>query len=405
MQNLPPATETIRAAHNLAIEHDAHRWRLYNGARQPGQPDSQIALLDARREQIDCAPAFAKARQLPHTVLDPANIARVIVGWAPESRNWHLGLLLAAQPESDYKPRWCGLASWPAGPADAHQQAATSAGKSLARVINRPFHMIPAETAPPLAEGDTEPVEITRPVEAPPPQAQPAATPVPDVERVPVKAPPFTFERWTMQRIPSGLVWRRRARWVWGTLGRLAGYGVLVALYLLLSIGVQTSGLAAVEPAWLPWLGVAIAVLLAGLAVRQFWLLWTATDTIIDTAKGVVRARRRFTGRTRWQLTFDNVAYALLSQTPARPRGLKRHGEYTPVVQDVWLHLSDGERFYPIAALREVEGQSQQWDIVRQRQKITGRRRLRLAHYDSPAHHAARVMAETIGTELWQDIR
>ncbi len=75
----------------------------------------RVALIDASATQILCEPAFAEHRDLAHTALSPNDVARVVVGWAPESRSWHLGLLLAAQPDSDYKPRWCGLASWPSG--------------------------------------------------------------------------------------------------------------------------------------------------------------------------------------------------------------------------------------------------------------------------------------------------
>lgn len=410
----PPEPATIRAAHDLTIEHDGRRWRLYNGARLPDQPDSRVALLDAGAEQIICAPAFAQARNLPHTALAPADIARVVVGWAPETRSWHLGLLLAAQPESDYKPRWCSLASWPRSDASTHMHKAQHAGKSLAQTINRPFHLIPApEAAPQHVTGDTQPIQATDQMaatEAPPV----VTTSAPPVEDIPTAAPPFTFEEWTLQAIPSGLVWKRRTRWIQASIARAVGFGVLVLLYLVLGIGAQTSGLASVNPGWLPWLGLAVAVVLAILAGRQIWLVLRAADMIVDVPRREVRLRERFSGRVRWKLPFDGVAYVLVSQTPARgailgvrlggkPSGA--NGDSTPITQDVWLHLSDGAHFYPVAVLEDIEGVSHQWDTTRQRQKTHGRRKLRLAQYDTPVHHAARVLADTIQCDVWLDIR
>jgi hypothetical protein len=97
--------ETIHAAHNLTIQIDPVAWRLYNGAQTP------TALFEAQQDHIHCLPAFARARQIPRGgSLIPADIARVVLGWAPESHNWHLGLMLAAQPETDFKARcpWPG---------------------------------------------------------------------------------------------------------------------------------------------------------------------------------------------------------------------------------------------------------------------------------------------------------
>ena len=105
MQNSFPATETIHAAHNLSIEHNSRVWRLYNGTRADGDPNTRVALIDANANQILCEPTFAHHRDLAHTALSPSDVARVVVGWAPESRSWHLGLLLAAQPDTPLQAR------------------------------------------------------------------------------------------------------------------------------------------------------------------------------------------------------------------------------------------------------------------------------------------------------------
>ena len=75
MQNSFPATETIRAAHNLTIEHNSQMWRLYNGTRAADESGVRIALLDADATQILCEPSFAEVRQLSHTALSPSIFA------------------------------------------------------------------------------------------------------------------------------------------------------------------------------------------------------------------------------------------------------------------------------------------------------------------------------------------
>lgn len=408
MQNLPPATATIHATHDLTIEHNDRVWRLVNGAARPDTPDQRTSLVDADATHILCAPAFAQARKLPHAALSPDDIARVVVGWAPEHHRWHLGLLLAAQPDTDYKTRWCGLASWPSGAPDAHLADAQTAGQALARVINRPFHLIPAKAAPVPEKDDTQPIQGTRPIQSPqaaqvmPPETAPVAVSQP--EPVARQQPPFTINTWTMHATRRGYVLRRRGKWVLGALGKALGFVALVVLYLVLGVGTLTSSLASVNPGWLPALGLAVAIVLVLLALRQLWLVLNVTDMIIDTNRREVCARQRFTGRTRWRLPFDRVAYVLVSQTPARAQNTKRADE-TTIVQDIWLHLSDGTRFYQLAAIDEVEGVSRQWESTRQRQKTAGRRRLRLSRYDSPAHQAARFIADALKTDLWLDIR
>jgi hypothetical protein len=43
--------------------------------------------------------------------------------------------------------------------------------------------------------------------------------------------------------------------------------------------------------------------------------------------------------------------------------------------------------------------------VIRRTHATKGRRRLKLAHYDTPAHHAALAMAAAIGVDAWLDIR
>ena len=180
-----------------------------------------------------CASLAAARRQRGRLV--PADIARVVVGWAPESRNWHLGLLLAARPDSGYRMRWCGLASWPSGHATEYMTQAKLAGQSLARIIERPFRLVPAPAEPPNPLLDTQPMVDTLPLPTPAEQAE---------SRIALQGPPFEFEDWTLVAVPKGLVWQRYDRWVWA-----AGFRILILLLrrscLWAGPGARTSGLAA----------------------------------------------------------------------------------------------------------------------------------------------------------------
>jgi hypothetical protein len=384
--------ETIHAAHNLTIQIDPAVWQLLNGAQTPN------ALFEAHRDQIRCTAAFARARQIPRGgSLSPADIARVVLGWAPESHNWHLGLMLAAQPETNFQARWCGLASWPSGEAGEYMEQARYAALSLARLIDRPFHLVPPPEPVRVMIDETQPIQATVRMETLPP-----AVAIPDIM---LKAPPFIFEEWAMDAVPRGYVWHHRGPWLAQAFLSIIGYAILIVLFVILGVGTETSGLAAVNPSWLPWLGLAVAGMLAVITVANTIALLSAADVIIDTRAGEVRRRNRLFGTIRWRVPFNKITYVLISQTPPQVQGRKHAGEPVNTLQDVWIHLYDGERFWPVVALERVEGRCHDWAAARTVLKIPGRRPVKLIRYDTPAHHAALVMGRALDTEVWLDIR
>ncbi len=402
MPGWPYVTDAINAAHNLTIEIGPEVWRLVNGAFPLSQESGMfLALVEARSDGLTYAPAFARARQLPpQGWLAPSGVARVVVGWAPEYQSWHLGLLLAGSAESAEGLRWCGLASWPQGEAAEHEGDARHAAQALARLLDRPLHVVaPPKPAPiPMPPA---PAAATRPLVV----AAPAAPLAPAPAETPLREPPFTFEAWAFVAREARWVWKRRAQWVLGSLLRAVGLAVLAVVFVLLGIGTLNSGLADVNPSWLPALGLAVAVALLVAALRAFWGVITTTDVVMDVQKREVRARSRFTGSTRWRLPFDQVSYVLLTQTVPRPQGRKGKDGAMRVAQDVWVHLAEGDRFRQVVELGRVEGVSRQWDVARAALKQPGRRRIRLADLDSPAHQAALHMARVLETDVWLDVR
>lgn len=401
--------ELIRAAHNLTIELSPTTWRLFNGSLKSDPPDAVIALLEAREGHITCSPAFAKARRLPGDgQLSPEGVARIVVGWAPESGNWHLGLLLNGDPGAGTKIRWCGLASWPSGPASESVTQAKLAGQSLARIIDRPFRLVP-----PRGLGGT--LQRTQPLQ-PTDRMEPSDLSQAAVTLLAPQTPPFEFDGWRLVAGQQGYLWVRPDRWIVMAAAKVFGYLMLAVLFVFLGVKSQTSDLAAVNPGWLPWAGVIVGIVLAGLAVRLLWQLFTLADVLVNTTAREVICRSRLLGRTRWRVPFDAVRYVLVSQPPAHPEGLVRAskkqaepGEQPApppmrTTQDVWIHLYDGQVFRQVAALERVEGYSHHWPAAQSAQKVPGRRHLSAGDYDTPAHHAARLLATTLGADLWLDI-
>jgi len=193
--------------------------------------------------------------------------------------------------------------------------------------------------------------------------------------------------------------------WVLGDLLRAVGLVVLAVVFALLGTGTLNSGLAEVKPSWLPALGLAVAVALLVAALRAFWRMITTTDVVLDVKRREVRARSRFTGSTRWRLPFERVSYVLLSQTAPSPQGRKGKDGPMRVAQDVWVHLAEGDRFRQVVELGRVEGVSRQWEAARAALKQPGRRQIRLADLDSPAHHAVLHMARVLEADAWLDVR
>jgi hypothetical protein len=264
-------------------------------------------------------------------------------------------------------------------------------------LIDRPFHVVPPVEPVRVPQHETQPIQAT--MRMPEPVALPVAP------TIPTEAPPFEFDDWVFAASPLGLIWRRRVRSLLAAAVRIIGLVILSILFLLLGVGTQTRGLAAVNPSWLPWLGIGVTGLLLILSLVDAQALLSVSEVIIDRSARQVRRHNRFFGTTLWRIPFDAVAYVLVSQTPPHPESREDSGKPVATTQDVWIHLYDGQRFVPIVTLERVEGRCHDWSSVRHTFKTPGRRRLVLAYFDTPAHHAAQVMAQAMGVDIWLDVR
>ncbi len=410
--------EAIPAAHDLKIEFSADSWRLVST-----ELLSPTTLVDASPEGITTHPVFRAARALSSATISPGQVGRVILGWAPENEAWRLGVLLidgAAGVQDTIQMQWCELAAWPKPTHDTDLETLKFVGQSLARLMGRPFQLVgpstpsrvaafqadllPDEDAddnstPTKLDADT-PIATSRPK---PPTVESVAVVVnvPDIHLRPL---PITFADWHLRRIGVGMVWQRPRSWWLINMVRLGGILLATILFFVLSIGSLTRGLASVEPDWLPFLGMGMGAILMLALGRLLWQLLNAQQVFIDRYQRLVYEQGSILPLVRWRIGFDAIQYLLITQDPPRSQGRRRAQDPMRIAQDVWLHAYDGHRFYLLAQIEDVIGQSYDWEAVRMHGRTKTRRALQLAEYDTPAHHAAQQIAAIIEVPVYMDL-
>ena len=286
----------ISAAGNLTIELQPNRWRLLvNGNTE------ETVLLEANAGQpLRYLPRFGSKRRLPDSgALPVAYIQRVVLGWSNEDESWHLGLVLEPSLAQARGSRWCEIAHWPDPETTVFADVASQAGQSLARTITRPFNLIPPRVEP----------------QAPP------APPLPDL--------PLKFDLWTLARADSNrLQFTRAAAWARSRAVRVLWYSFWVVMYILLAVTTLVRGIAMPSPAFLPYLGLAAALVLVGMIGHLLYQLLAAPNRIVvDAGSGNVIAFRG--RRPRWQINREQVLSVYVTQVLGK-KGKQRkiqHGE------------------------------------------------------------------------------
>jgi hypothetical protein len=299
--------DRISAAGNLTIEIDADLWRLLltNNMRET------VLLEAAPNQPLRYAELFGSKRVLPSIGTLPLHtVQRVVVGWSADDESWHLGLLLGPEIAQPRGSRWCELARWPDADQTVFGDLAAQAGRGLARVLACPFNLIePQQTA----------AKVT-PVK---PRAV-AYHPLPDL--------PLNLHLWTLDR-RSALQFTLTPQWTRARVLRIVWYTLLIVIYLALSIATLRGIIALPRPEFLPYLGLATAVLLTGFIVYTLYqLLVTPNRIVIDNQVSAMRGKN-----VRWRFAGQDVQAVYASEIVSS-RGKKRsvhHGELN-------LYLKDG---------------------------------------------------------------
>jgi hypothetical protein len=379
----------ILAANNLTISIEDGNWRLYNG-----RGDESAPIVEALPDGLRYGPAFASARRLSADGRLPAqSIATVVVGWAVEDSSWHLGVLVTPEVARTRGGRWCALARW-----DNYQgDQAERAGAALAATLDKPFRLVPPpETAQPTPPAEQPPAPVT------PWPSTPAAYPAPAVEMPALMPLPIELGEWILQEDLLGLRWVRVQSWRTRTLlYALLSLGLGI-VFGALSLGARLSPFAPVQPDYLPLVGLVISAIVILIGLWQIVTLLRATSVLIDNQQKIVRVMR---GKRRVivQSPYEGLEYILVSHVlnrRDRSSGEMDRAAYDRILAETWIHLYSPRRgFIPICYAEHTEGR------IRRGLAFEERRMLNLGEIDTPAHHAATIMAEMIGIPAYVEER
>ena len=291
-------TNRISAAENITIEMDTDYWRLLVHNE-----------LGERTEVLRAAPGqpltfnadFALTRRLPSIGRLPAKYVRqVVLGWSHDDDAWHLGLLLARDIADIRGSRWCEVANWPDPDPIVFAELARQSGEALATLLDLPFNVIS-----PRPEGQPRPRK---------------SQPLPQL--------PVDLGTWRLENADEAneLVFTRSRRWLLGRYGRIAWYGALSAIYVVLSIttlqnnlALPNSGIMLPSPELLPYLGIAAAVVSIGIVLYTLSELLTVPNRItVDGSTGTITALRGDTAR--WQKSATEIESVYVTHILKRRR-------------------------------------------------------------------------------------
>jgi hypothetical protein len=364
---------TVTAADDLTIRYDSARWYLYNG-----RSESEPPVISAAPGGMAYTPAFATARRLPESgFLAVDQIALVALGYAAEDSAWHLGVLLTPEAALGRGSRWCGLARWQADAVAAAEPTA----RALAALWEKPFKLIPPSESAALALPSAEPPE-------------PSA---PDLPLMPL---PIHAGDWLFEAREGAYILRHSKDWQRGLLVRMLFFSLLAPLFVVLSIGALSTPFAPVSPEWLPYAGLGIAALLAGLVFWQWRAIRQEICVAIDLRNQLVRLTNRSGSRVRLQFPYESAEYVLISHMVNRRKPADRTSRVQKVGLEVWLHVYAGRRgFILLAHMSDVEGRAAEGVALRQK------RPLHFGELDSPAHHIGGWIARELDVPVYVEER
>lgn len=317
----------IAVSANSLVDYSPDRWRLIQvyDAAKPKLIVEAKAGLPFRYNGY-----FAVSRDLPEAgEIQLADLGQVVLGWSNESSSWQLGLTLSPDISLARSSRWFELLRFTNPDADAHEVAASQLGAALADTLGIPF----SSTSPLTIEPEPEPILL---------------------EPLPLELGLWRLEEASQKRGGEGeLHLIREKRWLRAKQRQIAWYGVLTLVYLWVSsatltseLGLPIAGTLIPNPAWLPFLGIVVAVLLL-LAIGRLLLiiLREPNAIVINPYEKTISASRG--NRPLWKVNAGGIQSIYASEL-VKKRGRKPtvlHGEIN-------LHLLDG-RFTPILVDQE----------------------------------------------------
>lgn len=300
----------IPAAENLTVDYTPDRWRLYLN----GNTQERLIVEAAPGRSLRYASGFAERRRLPTGTLPAAAVKQVVLGWSISDQAWHLGLVLMPELAEKRGSRWCEIARWNDPDGNEFAAQAEVAARGLSNSLQRPFRLIPPT--------------VEREVIAPQVRELPAL--------------PLKCGIWKVERNGERLEFVRTQRWMVSRVFRVLWYSFWAVVYIVLSVATLTtelalpnSGTMLPNPEILPLLGLAAAVVLVLIIIKNLFDILTQPGKIV--ADPVTRTVTALRGSTRrWQVDADDILSIYVTQVAGK-RGRKRtvyHGELNLQVGD-----------------------------------------------------------------------
>ncbi len=372
----------IAVSANSLVDFDRERWRLIK-LEAPAEPKLVVEAKQGASFRYNGY--FAVSRDLPESgeILD-ADLKQVVLGWSQESTSWQLGLTLSEEVSLARSSRWFEILRLTNADKSHYEQTATQLGKALATTLDVPF--------------------VT---------TEPALEPEPEAEPIPLVDLPLQLGMWRLQLSPDGdkngeLQLLREERWMRGRIRQIGWYALWCVVYLWVSVATLTSdlglpnaGTLIPDPAWLPYLGIVVAVLLVLGIVRQLWIVQREPDTIaINPVENSISGWRG--ARQRWKVNAGGIQAVYASEV-AKKRGRRptvTHGEIN-------LHLLNG-RFLPVITDPEkiVDALLPGADAATEKKRPEGVQALEPSAVSTALQAAAVHIAVSLGdVPVWYDRR
>lgn len=275
----------ISADNHLTIELHPDRWRLVHLS---GENVGRIVFEAVVAQTPVTGSDFASSRRLPADGIPTGAITGVVLGWSPKLGAWQLGLTFTPEFAESRGSRWCELARWNDPDASVHGMAANRAAQALARVMKLPLKVIP----PKIEQAD----EFT-----------------PFIPPKPLPPLPLDFGVWSLHREGPGLVFKLADSWTRSRVMRILWYTLWLVVFVVLSglsltvkLALPNAGTLLPIPQALPYLGLAVAAVLAVLVGKNLYEVIMQPNRVFinSNARAVIAARG---AQTKWTMTANHL--------------------------------------------------------------------------------------------------
>lgn len=308
----------IAVSENALVDYSSERWRLI---KVEDRAAPKLVVEAKRDAPLRFDAYFAASRDLPESgEILRADLGQVVLGWSNESESWQLGLTLSPEISLARSSRWFEILRFTHPDPAIHEEKASRLGQALAQALDIPFASTEAGI-----------------------QAEPEPEPIPLVDL------PLHLGMWRLQpgdERSDGegeLRLLREKRWLHVRLRQIAWHGLWLLIYLGVSIatltnelGLPIAGTLIPNPAWLPWLGLLVAALLALAIARQIVIILREPDALLinpwERTVGAWRGSKQL-----WKVKAGSVQSVYVSEVVK-----KRARRPTIVHGEINLHLLDG---------------------------------------------------------------